>query len=281
MGFSGTFPFLHPVPGMRRLREVITDTERAQEPALDARAQPLTTVVGPVAAGLGAWSGSQLMFESLPDPLLLLVPEKSPSGTIINVVCVWANAPACALHGRTQQGMLGTRLLDAQPSTGLFTPGLLVMETGQAVVIEGLDGSGHGGLSPGTLPRSACFSPTGFSAASGGRPAPGGRFRHSPGGGGAALSPADASRLRWGRRSGQRSSDRLGLRVDRSQAGLDGRRPAWPARHRLCAPERAWPGPARWPRPFGPGFVPGGSSDPLCRRALEAWCCPSVTSTTR
>lgn len=154
MGFSGTFPFLHPVPGMRRLREVITDTERAQEPALDARAQPLTTVVGPVAAGLGAWSGSQLMFESLPDPLLLLVPEKSPSGTSINVVCVWANAPACALHGRTQQGMLGTRLLDVQPSTGLFTPGLLVMETGQAVVIEGLDGSGHGGS-----PQAPCRDP--------------------------------------------------------------------------------------------------------------------------
>lgn len=113
-------------------------------------------------SGSPAWARSQSIFESLPDPFLLLVPEKNPSGSIIDFVCVYANGPASALHGRSPSGMLGARLLDVQPSHGLFGHALRVMEKGQAVVVEGLHGAGHGGAVPSHPPEIRLFLANGL-----------------------------------------------------------------------------------------------------------------------
>ncbi len=144
MGFSDTFPFLHSVSRQRRRREVITDTVGCHQPLPESCDSSGFAGKGPAVTGPPAWASSQSIFESLPEPFLLLVPEKSPSGAIINFLCVYANGPASALHGRTQGRMLGARLLDFESSIDLFEHGLRVMEEGQAVVIEGLGGPRQG-----------------------------------------------------------------------------------------------------------------------------------------
>ncbi|MBW4530637.1 MAG: EAL domain-containing protein [Aphanothece saxicola GSE-SYN-MK-01-06B] len=90
------------------------------------------------------------------------MPEKNPSGAIIDFVCVYANGPASALHGRTPGRMLGARLLDVQPSSALFPHGLKVMEQGQAVVVGGLEASDHGGLRPRQPPEIRLFLANGL-----------------------------------------------------------------------------------------------------------------------
>ena len=139
MGFSDTFPFLHQVSRQRRRREVISDTAEGREPVLAGRESSGFTGIGVAGTDSPAWASGQSIFESLPDPFLLLLPEKSPSGAITDFVCVYANGPASALHDRTPRGMLGVRLLEVHPSSALFPHGLQVMEQGQAVVVEGLE----------------------------------------------------------------------------------------------------------------------------------------------
>ncbi len=162
MGFSDTFPFLHSVSRQRRHREVTTDTGTGQESLLGGRDSSGFTGKGAIETGPPAWASSQSIFESLPDPFLLLVPEKGPAGSIIDFVCVYANGPASALHGRTPRGMLGVRLLDVQPSSALFPHGLQVMEQGQAVVVGGLDVSDHGGQRPRHPPEVRLFLANGL-----------------------------------------------------------------------------------------------------------------------
>lgn len=144
MGFSDTFPFLLPVSRQRRRREVITDTVEGRGPVVAGCDSSGSTGHGAAGTVPPIWASSQSIFASLPDPFLLLLPEKSLSGAITDFVCVYANGAASALHGRTPRGMLGVRLLEAHPSSALFPHGLQVMEKGQAVVVEGLEARSDG-----------------------------------------------------------------------------------------------------------------------------------------
>ncbi len=124
---------------------MIADTVGGQESLPEGRDSSGFPGKGTVESAPPAWASSQSIFESLPDPLLLLLPEKSPSGSIIDFVCVYANGPASALHRRPPGGMVGSRLVDLHPSGDLLAHGQRVIETGRPVVVGRPDGSALGG----------------------------------------------------------------------------------------------------------------------------------------
>ncbi|WP_216901452.1 bifunctional diguanylate cyclase/phosphodiesterase [Synechococcus sp. CCY 9618] len=138
MGFSDTFPFLHPRPRDRERGKAGTNGDGGVDP-------------GPLTAGLSAWADSQPILDALPDPLVVLVPQRSSSGGIIDFVYAYANAPACAYHHRSQRQMLGARLRQLHPAVatnGLFEQYVRVVETGKALDLDALDYPNDGATGP-------------------------------------------------------------------------------------------------------------------------------------
>lgn len=142
MGFSDTFHFLHPVSRDRNRKKVINDTSgNCESPQLRRSLAP------------GASPGRQPILDALPDPFLLLVPERDGEGRITDFVCAYANGPACVLHGRTQSRMLGSHLLDLLPPLhghGPFDRCVRAFEAGSTIDVE-VPGCGDGHGPSGTL----------------------------------------------------------------------------------------------------------------------------------
>ena len=152
MGFSDTFPFLHPVSRQRRRKKVISDTASDCQPL----SQRLTLTTERLSATVfesskeasGAAAGRQPILDALPDPFLLLRPERGAGGTITDFICTYANGAACRFHGHPLEQILGARLLDLHPSQhscGLFEHGVRAYEAGQTVEVPA---SGRPGEAP-------------------------------------------------------------------------------------------------------------------------------------
>jgi diguanylate cyclase (GGDEF)-like protein/PAS domain S-box-containing protein len=156
MGFSDTFPFLHPVSRRRNRKKVISDTAGNCEPLLER----LTAMAAPQASPLsdapmaGAAAGLQPILDALPDPFLLLRPEWVAGGAIHDFICTYANGAACRFHGHPRDRIVGARLLDLHPSqcpSGLFEQGVRAFEAGQTVEVPAPSRPGDVPVAPRTL----------------------------------------------------------------------------------------------------------------------------------
>ncbi len=158
MGFSDTFPFLHPVARQRNRKKVISDTASKCEPLLERLTaiaeSPKSPFPDTPMAAAGAAAGLQPVLDALPDPLLLLRPERGAGGTIRDFICTYANGAACRFHGHPLDRIVGARLLDLHPSprsSGLFAHGVRALEAGQSVEVPATGRPGEAPAAPGTL----------------------------------------------------------------------------------------------------------------------------------
>ncbi len=142
MGFSDTFPFLHPASGQRKRQKVVSDTAINFEP-LPARLTALSGSQGSPfpdlpRAGQGVADGSQPILDALPDPFLMLRPERGAAGTITDFICTYANGAASRVHAHQLERIVGARLLDLHPvhrSGGLLEQGVRAFESGETVEV--------------------------------------------------------------------------------------------------------------------------------------------------
>lgn len=166
MGFSDTFAFLHPVSRQRNRKTVISDTVGNSEPLMER----LTAVPDPqgvplpeapmVAPGMAV--GLQPILDALPDPFLLLRPERGAAGTITDFICTYANGAACRVHGHPLERIVGTRLLDLHPphrSGSVLQHGARAFESGETVEVAV---PGDGGGAPSAPRRLRLFPAKGW-----------------------------------------------------------------------------------------------------------------------
>ncbi len=105
-------------------------------------------------AAAGAAAGLQPILDALPDPFLLLRPERVAGGAIHDFICTYANGAACRLHGHQLDRIVGARLLDLHPSqcpSGLFEQGVRAFEAGQTVEVSAPGRPGDAPVAPRTL----------------------------------------------------------------------------------------------------------------------------------
>ncbi len=101
----------------------------------DAQASPRPDT--PLAAA-GAAADHQPILDALPDPFLLLRPERGSDGSIRDFICTYANRAACRFHGHQPERIRGTRLLDLLPPprpSGLIEQGVRAFEAALTVEI--------------------------------------------------------------------------------------------------------------------------------------------------
>jgi len=109
----------------------------------------------PMAAAVAA-AGLQPILDALPDPFLLLRPERVAGGAIHDFFCThtYANGAACRFHGHQPDRIVGARLLDLHPSpcpSGLFEQGVRAFEAGQTVEVSAPGRPGDVPVAPRTL----------------------------------------------------------------------------------------------------------------------------------
>ncbi len=105
-------------------------------------------------AAVGAAAGLQPILDALPDPFLLLRPERGAGGTIRDFICTYANGAACRFHGHQLDRIVGGRLLDLHPSpcsSGLFEHGVRAFEAGHTVEVPAPGRPGDAPVAPRTL----------------------------------------------------------------------------------------------------------------------------------
>ncbi|WP_043325947.1 putative bifunctional diguanylate cyclase/phosphodiesterase [Cyanobium gracile] len=121
---------------------------------------PALSLPEPPPPAAGAPAGGQPVLDALPDPFLLLRPERGVAGTITDFICTYANGEACRLHGHQPERIVGARLRDLHPSHcagDLFEHGLRAFEAGQTVAVPA---PGRPGEAPGA-PRALRLFPAG------------------------------------------------------------------------------------------------------------------------
>ncbi len=138
------------------MRQVIPDGGASQLGEANSRAQGGPQGADGFAivaetAGLTGLAGSQPILDALPDPVVLLLPQRDADGEVSDFIYTYANGLACAFHDRRQDQMLGARLLDLHPAVlgnGLFDRYVRAMETGGAFKIDALDYPCDGAVGP-------------------------------------------------------------------------------------------------------------------------------------
>ncbi len=106
-----------------------------------------------MAAAVAA-AGLQPVLDALPDPFLLLRPERGAGDTIRDFICTYANGAACRFHGHQPERIVGARLLDLHPfqcPSGLFEQGVRAFEAGQTVEVSAPGRPGDVPVAPRTL----------------------------------------------------------------------------------------------------------------------------------
>ena len=79
--------------------------------------------------------------QTLIDPLVLLTAARDGDGTVVDLVCAFANDAACAVSGVTREELIGRRLLEFLPESrisGLFDASVRVIETGEPYIQDDL-----------------------------------------------------------------------------------------------------------------------------------------------
>ncbi len=155
MGFSDTFPFMHSVARRRNRKKVISDTAGNCEPLLESlraiaesQTSPFSDTPWPAA---GAAVGPHPVLDALPDPFLLLQPQRGAAGTITDFICIYANGAACCVHGYQQDRIVGARLLDLHPaprSGGLIEQGVRAFASGETVEVMAPGRPGEAPVAP-------------------------------------------------------------------------------------------------------------------------------------